>query len=229
MAREKPFPEPKDDIPAWFMTYSDVITLLMTFFILLLTFATTEPERFEKSISTMFSGGSATGVSGDKMKSIDRDSFVNRLRVPAARIAIRGAEMPPITHEPARETWGKGLRSLDEEEVKHNELTSHRFDLPISLMFNQKHELTAKGKMICSMLSSQLNNLPFRASISYSDLSKIEKVASLMEHLFHTEMVRPGQVSMSFTDTTVVRKSYLRITIERFSQNEQDLFASGLN
>ena len=48
MARQKPFPEPKDDIPAWFMTYSDVITLLMTFFILLLTFATTEPERFRK-------------------------------------------------------------------------------------------------------------------------------------------------------------------------------------
>ena len=38
--REKQPPPKPDEIPAWFMTYSDVITLLMTFFILLLTFAT---------------------------------------------------------------------------------------------------------------------------------------------------------------------------------------------
>ena len=36
------------EVPTWFMTYSDVITLLMTFFILLLTFATNEPESFER-------------------------------------------------------------------------------------------------------------------------------------------------------------------------------------
>ena len=46
--REKPLPEPPDDVPLWFMTYSDVITLMMTFFILLLTFSTSDPERFEQ-------------------------------------------------------------------------------------------------------------------------------------------------------------------------------------
>ena len=48
MAKKCSCPKPTGEIPAWFMTYSDVITLLMTFFILLLTFSTTEPERFEK-------------------------------------------------------------------------------------------------------------------------------------------------------------------------------------
>ena len=55
------------------MTYSDVITLLMTFFILLLTFATTEPERFEKSISSTFAKGAATGTVGNKIDDIDKD------------------------------------------------------------------------------------------------------------------------------------------------------------
>ena len=110
MARDKKPPDPPGDIPAWFMTYSDVITLLMTFFILLLTFATTEPERFEKSVSSTFSaGGAATGTAGKKLDGNNFDSFINRLRPPAARIAMRGAEMPPIVREPAKATFGDGL------------------------------------------------------------------------------------------------------------------------
>ena len=64
MGREKKPPDKPDDIPAWFMTYSDVITLLMTFFILLMTFATNEPERFERMQVSMFGGSGATGLAG---------------------------------------------------------------------------------------------------------------------------------------------------------------------
>ena len=169
MGREKPPEEPGDDIPAWFMTYSDVITLLMTFFILLLTFATTEPERFEKSISTMFSSGSATGIAGENMKQIDRDSFINRLRVPASRIAMRGSSMPPITHEPADETFGKGLRALDDKERKENELTSHYFDISLSTLFEREGGLSETGITTLRQLSKQLREMPFRANICYVD------------------------------------------------------------
>ena len=48
MARQPAPEEPEDDVPAWVMTFSDVITLLMTFFILLLTFATNTPETFDR-------------------------------------------------------------------------------------------------------------------------------------------------------------------------------------
>lgn len=228
MPREKPPEEPKDDIPAWFMTYSDVITLLMTFFILLLTFATTEPERFEKSISTLFSNGSATGTAGKKMKSIDPDSMVNRLRVPASRIALRGAEMPPITREPPHSTWGKGLKSLNSEEAKQNELTSHEFSIPFTLMFDSGGSLTARGKQICQLLSNQLHDLPFRAAVKFSDVNRIENVAGMMDYLFHTEMTRPGQVAMSLTNESNVPTGEIRFSIERFSQNEHDSYVSGL-
>ena len=46
------------------MTFSDVITLLMTFFILLLTFATNEPESFSRIETSMFGGG-GTGTISD--------------------------------------------------------------------------------------------------------------------------------------------------------------------
>lgn len=210
------------------MTYSDVITLLMTFFILLLTFATTEPERFEKSISSMFAKGSATGSAGQKMVDIDKDSFVNRLRVPASRIAIRGAEMPPITHEPATETWGEGLRSLSEEESKQNELTSHTFDIPVSMIFNSKNELTSQGKVVCAMLSNQLKDLPFRAAIQFSDPVHTEKLSDMMEYLFHTEMTRPGQLAMTFVRENKLPSDRLRFVIERFTSNAGQNYSANL-
>ena len=220
MAKQQKFEEPKDDIPAWFMTYSDVITLLMTFFILLLTFATTEPERFEKSVATMLSAnGSATGTAGKKMSSLDNDSFVSRLRVPASRIAMRGAEMPPITRAAAGDTWGEGLRSLDEDEAKQNELTSHAFDVPIASVFDSDGKMTAQGKTICSQLATQLLDLPFRASIQFEEKDDAPKIAAMMEHLFHTEMTRPGQLAMTLTRDTKIEAGHLRINVERFSPN----------
>lgn len=227
MAREKPPEEPGDDIPAWFMTYSDVITLLMTFFILLLTFATTEPERFEKSISTMFASGSATGIAGEKMKQIDRDSFVNRLRVPASRIAMRGASMPPITHEPADETFGKGLRMLNDEEQKENELTSHYFDIPLSTLFEREGGLSEAGITTLRQLSHQLREMPFRANICYVDRDIAIPVAEILHYMFHIEKTRPGQVGMSLIQARDLPPRRIRVVIERFSQNEMSYsFAS---
>ena len=219
MSRSKRPPEPKDDIPAWFMTYSDVITLLMTFFILLLTFATTEPERFEKSVSSMFSNGSATGTAGEKMKSIDHDSIAQRLRMPASRIAMRGSEMPPITRAPANETWGDGLRSLSEEEQKQNELTSHTFEVPLAVIFNSKQEMTDQGKQISSMLAKQLRDLPFRASLEFSSDDSVETVADMLEYLYHTEMTRPGQIGMSVSRDPRLKPDHVRIVVERFTPN----------
>ncbi|MDE0934672.1 MAG: hypothetical protein OSA89_02045 [Mariniblastus sp.] len=228
MAKEKKLPEPKGDIPAWFMTYSDVITLLMTFFILLLTFSTTEPERFEKTISTIFTNGSATGVAGKKIKHNDHDSFISRLRVPAARIAIRGATMPPILRQPATETWGNGLKSLTDEEAKQNELTSHAFDVPLALLFDSNSQMTVRGGDICAMLSDQLQDLPFRASLQFSDKKDTDRLTTIMDYLFHAEMTRPGQVAITLMREGEVAASTLRIVIERFTPNAQSGYANGL-
>lgn len=221
MAREKKPEEIGDDIPAWFMTYSDVITLLMTFFILLLTFATTEPERFEKSISSTFSSGAATGTTGKKKDGIDFDSWVNRIRPPAARIAMRGAEMAPITRDPAKVSYGDGLRALNDEEEKENELTSHSFDVAVVQLFDSQNNLTSNGKLTCQMLSTQLRELPFQAAIQFSDEQHSEKLVGMMEYLFDTEMTRPGQVAMSLIKNKGLKADHIRFKINRFSANQK--------
>ena len=118
MGKKEVKSDPPEDIPAWFMTYSDVITLLMTFFILLLTFATTEPERFEKVTRKLFGSSGATGVAGHKHDQLDRSSWVQRMRPRAARIAMQGTEIPPMVEEPSKATVGRGLEQVSEEQAK---------------------------------------------------------------------------------------------------------------
>jgi flagellar motor protein MotB len=221
MAKKVKFEEEKDDIPAWFMTYSDVITLLMTFFILLLTFSTTEPERFEKVRSSTFAAGGATGVVGKKIEGPEQDSWVNRVRPSAARIAMRGAEMPPITREPAKESFGKGLKSLDPEHDRHNEMTSHFFDVELNRVFNSKGELTSQGKQIAATLAVQLRDLPFQAAFQYTDSANSAKIVDMMTYMFKQQGTRPGQVSISLVKNPTLTPNHLRIRIKRFMSSQR--------
>jgi flagellar motor protein MotB len=219
MAKKLVFPIPKDDIPAWFMTYSDVITLLMTFFILLLTFATTEPERFEKVQTSTFTSGGATGLIGPKIQGSPKDSWINRVRPPSSRIAMRGAEMPPLMNDPAKVSWGKGLLSLDNEDRKHNELTSHHFDIEFNRLFNSKGELTSQGKQVCSTLAVQLRDLPFQAALQFTNAEDRTRVVKLMMYLLKNQQTRPGQVSLGRIENENLPPGKLRFLIRHYLAN----------
>ncbi len=221
MARKDTPPPQPDDIPAWFMTYSDVITLLMTFFILLLTFSTTEPERFEKVSVNVFSTGGATGTAGKKIDGLTKDSWVNRIRPPAARIAMRGAEMPPINRAPDTKQAGIGLDALEPEEDRHNEATTHYFDVEYSRLIDARGQLTGQGRTIAEMVAAQLQELPFNASIQFGSPDQAGGVIQLMDHMFRTGQVRPGQVAMSRVRKSDLPSHKIRFQIIQFTKNTE--------
>ena len=112
MARQKPFEEPADDVPAWVMTFSDVITLLMTFFILLLTFATNTPETFDRLQVTMFGGGGSTGFVSE-VEGMDRDELLTRMRARVGRTTAAGSAMPPLYSDPTFASLEKNFAGLE--------------------------------------------------------------------------------------------------------------------
>jgi hypothetical protein len=136
--------------------------------------------------------------------------------------------MPPVLRQPATETWGKGLKSLTDEEAEQNELTSHAFDIPLALLFDSNDQLTFRGREICGMLSKQLQDLPFRASLQFSNKKETDRLSMVMDYLFHIEMTRPGQVAMTLMREGEVASSNLRIVIERFTPNAQSGYSTGL-
>jgi chemotaxis protein MotB len=55
--------EPKADLMRWLLTYADMITLLMVFFIILYSMSTVSPTKFEamqEAFSSVFNGGNFT-------------------------------------------------------------------------------------------------------------------------------------------------------------------------
>lgn len=208
--------DPPEDIPAWFMTYSDVITLLMTFFILLLTFATTEPERFEKITVSFFGNSGATGIVGHKHNQIDKDSWSQRVRPRAARIALQGSEMPPEVIEPSSKAVGRGLESVNEEEAKQDVMSSHAFSTNLSELVNDHMKVTQSGVRVAATLAKQLRRLPVHCAIEISRRVSTKRATVFADHLYHVENVRPGQVGIGMVDD--VDQSTVRFVIERYEK-----------
>ncbi|MEM6469466.1 MAG: flagellar motor protein MotB [Planctomycetota bacterium] len=209
--------DPPEDIPAWFMTYSDVITLLMTFFILLLTFATTEPERFEKVTASVFGSAGATGVAGHKIDKLDRNSWSQRIRPRAARIAMQGSEMPPINNDPPRKAVGEGLETISEEAAQKDVMKSFVFELPVDKLVNQNLKVTASGQQVAAKLSNQLRSLSIHIAFEVADEPTAKRMTAFAHHLYHVEGARPGQVGIGYA-TDITSKS-VRIIIEQYVSN----------
>ncbi len=150
MARQKE-PDPAMEIPSWIMTFSDVITLLMTFFILLLTFATDEPEKFERMQVSMFKGGGALGIAGPAASPLDKDSLLVRERPRAGRITTRGSEMPPLNSDATTESLAEGIAGLEEEEQRELS-TNHSVAIPLVLLFSADGELSPRGEASARLL-----------------------------------------------------------------------------
>ncbi len=90
---EEPDP-PMGGAPKWMLTYGDVITLLVTFFVLLLTFSTPDDEDFQQLAKGMLKGHQRSGVSGAKA---DHANLVAVERtLDSGRLDVRGSESPAL-------------------------------------------------------------------------------------------------------------------------------------
>ena len=216
MAREKPIPEPTGDIPAWFMTYSDVITLLMTFFILLLTFSTTEPERFERIQKAVFNGGQATGIAGDPVKGPENESWIQRVRPRAARMAMQGAEMAPYKRQPSKTAVGNGLMGATEEETKQDVMSTNEIDVKHSLLIDENLNITSRGALLVEMLAVQLESLPVHLNIQVGNLEQGKKAVKLLSQLYQVHQIRPGQLGVSVVEDVSIDN--IRFAIERYEK-----------
>lgn len=202
------------EIPRWFVTYSDVITLLMTFFILLLTFASSEPEGFEMMQQTLFGEGGSHGAIGDKQDSLERDSFIVRTRPPAGRLTPRGSESPPIYSDSLVEAASKGLAAL-EDENDHSKFQIISMVASAALYFDDQGTLTPIAKQQLSLIANQMRRNPLELMISISDPSILSSVSQLAEELSTQHEIPPGQTGISLTSDQQISTGSIRLTFRQ--------------
>lgn len=213
MARN-PEPEASSrDVPMWFVTYSDVITLLMTFFILLLTFATSEPEQFERMQTTSTTSGSR-GLLRPTKDPIQRNSLALRIRPMAGRLSLRGSEMPPLYQDPELTTLSDGLASIDQK-LEHLLTENHTLDAQLTLFLDGNKQLSSAGRQWLHMIAQQLQRLPYEVSFKVQSDEDLDRAYALAQHLMQAEGIAPGRISLGVDKHLASRGTSLQIAISR--------------
>ncbi|MEZ6034643.1 MAG: flagellar motor protein MotB [Planctomycetaceae bacterium] len=205
-------PPPPMEIPKWFVTYSDVITLLMTFFILLLTFANSEPENFEKMQVATFGGAGSGGLAGPPTKGIDKDSVNVRYRPSSSRSTPRGTEMTPTELTPIGDAASKGLDALDNPE----ELASAERTSTTSLMESLRDgngQLTSQAMQQLRMIAIQMKSLPLSADLQVSAPDDLDFAVGMARYMQDELNVPSGRLSVSIGTSTVGKS--MKITMTR--------------
>lgn len=84
-------------VPAWMLTYSDTITLMLCFFVMMLTFSGSSEETYGPAHVGVLKGARTPDV----FNAAGKDSLVaEQPRLAAGRMAADGAEKPPLHEEP---------------------------------------------------------------------------------------------------------------------------------
>jgi len=97
----KPEEEQPACAPEWMVTFSDIVTLMVTFFVLMLTFSSMDEEVFN-----MFAGSVAgIGLEGIIPRSPSRkEALMDRERLASSRVTDSGSDMPGVFDDPKMES-----------------------------------------------------------------------------------------------------------------------------
>ena len=213
MGKKKKQEPPGEDIPAWFMTYSDVITLLMTFFILLMTFSSTEPENLSRMQAVSAGGGGSSSVAR-KQELAEQDGLIVRVRPSSSRIAKEGSEEPPEMLAPAKRSVSKGIDALDEEDPL-GAVQRFQIDVPLSLLRDKKGEGTSYARGLVRMIGKQMVNVPVDVRFLARNQADADTGLGIASAIYESHSMAPGRLSVTTVDSNKIAKGHLGIRITR--------------
>jgi hypothetical protein len=197
------------------MTYSDVITLMMTFFILLLTFATSEPERFEQMKITVFGSSGANGLVGERPDGIERDSLMLRVRNRANRLTDRGSEVPPIEKDSPVEAVEKGLSGLENDQAREV-VDTFSVVIPGNALASADGDLYDYGEYNMNTLAKMMKSRGYDLTIEISSQNQLNRALACIQFLYHLQGISPDQLSVCHDRFTDLDSEKIRMTLRHY-------------
>ncbi len=141
--------------PEWMVTFSDCMTLLLTFFVLLLTFSSFDDKVFPKMESAFAEGLTSLGLTPTK----DHDAVDTTPRIVYNREPDAGSEKPTINGR-YESNPSESLDFLDFQNQKVFLVPSDKIFLGMGL------RLSAEGRRMLSDVADLLKAVPNRVVIS---------------------------------------------------------------
>ena len=204
MGRRKEQSEPDETpgAPEWMVTFSDCMTLLLTFFVLLLSFSSFDDKIFAK-LKIIF----ATSLSSaSTVAKVNRDSFVPAIRFKYTEEPDKGSE---------KSTLKTGIEdNLKQETVPTDFRNRKVFLVPSENIFWGKGTvISGQGRRILAIVASFLKEVPNRVVISEntwgdkenSNQSGLDRAWAVIEYLTTTQGIDKKQLSISAASTVAAR------------------------
>jgi hypothetical protein len=180
---------------AWLITYCDMITLLIAFFICILTFGSQGQGKNPRKRDSLIYGEPGTGFVGQGHRNYDKDAIVWRQYAFPARLGEDGAENPPLHSQPARDIAAVIVKRLDTPSDK-TLADSFSMNLPFDLLLSAEGKLSSSGKEILGVLANNLRNLPYDLFIQMNGSSELVQGVTLARHLAEEGRVFPSRISV---------------------------------
>ena len=155
MRKRQPADDETPGAPEWMVTFSDCMTLLLTFFVLLLSFSSFDKAIFQKLKVIFADALPAVGPEAKK----DRDAFVPVKRIQELDKLDEGSEKP---------TSIRGTEEGTKEETDPVDFHRQKVFLIASkrIFWGKGTAISSEGRYIMSILASFLKEMPNRVVIS---------------------------------------------------------------
>jgi hypothetical protein len=181
---------------SWIVTYSDMVTLLMAFFICIITFSSKETERFSPKKDSLVGGAGGKGITSSLEKhTLDWNSVVWRLRTYQARVSDSGTEMAPIYQDPSIEMTGRILHAL-EETVPGRLTDNFAVRLPLSLLFEKGDRLSSSGVRVLHAVAVNLRDLPYDLQFQVAHAEHTPLAVKMCVYLMSEEGCQPARLAV---------------------------------
>jgi hypothetical protein len=179
----------------WIVTYSDMITLLMTLFIVIVTFGSREQDRGSKKLDAIYGGQGGTGAAGPTGQGIGRDSVMVRMS-PLGRTVYSGSQTPPMYADPYPEASGTALKALEEKPLGKL-ADNYAFRVPSEFMFDSAGKISASGMTLLRTVASAVRRLPFDVQVRVNNRARVPAAAKVVQYLFTNASLFPGRLGVS--------------------------------
>ncbi len=179
----------------WIVTYSDMITLLMTLFIVIVTFGSKEQDRHSKKLDSIVGGQGGTGFAGPSGQGTGRDSVMVRVS-PLGRSVYTGSETPPLYSDPYPQPAAAALRALDESPAGRLS-DNFAFRVPAEFLFDARGGLTASGATFLRGVGSAVRHLPFDVQLQVAGKERVPAAAKAVQYLFTNASLQPWRLGVA--------------------------------
>ena len=220
MAREKTPPADDGDpgAPEWMVTFSDCMTLLLTFFVLLLSFSSFDVRSFKQVTTSFITSLTSIGRAGQR----DMDAFAPPTQFKYNQDLSKGSETPTLI---------PGMNDNLKQETDPVDFQNLKVFMVGSphIFWGNGTLLSAEGKQTLSLMASYLQEAPHRVVISENpgnqgpgDTFGLQRAWTVLSYLTEAARLDPRQFSVSMAslgtvpntaDPTSVRPGQRRVEI----------------